>query len=123
MPYSCTTPAVLQGKGGPWDGLNMSQQCSLSVAPPNEAAAAAAAAQQLLQGEGCSPHSTQEAISALPCPVWALPIQDTNISKQVQSTASARAEGTSTPGERQVRSTVTAVKEQRPVASREILMT
>lgn len=93
--------------GDPWDGLNMSQQCSLSVAQPNEAAAAAA--QQLLQGGtvplsgltrpclqslvlfGVSPHKT---------PIY--PSESKGLQVQV------RAEGTLSPGKRQVRNGIIA---------------
>lgn len=109
MPCFWIIPAVLQGTGGLWDGLNVIQQCSLSAAQPNEAAAAAAAAQQLLQG-GTVPFSGLTRPHLHSPVLFGVSPYNTPIcpseskGRQVQ----VRAEGTFSPGKRQVRSTVIA---------------
>lgn len=105
MLYLCTNPAVLRDRGAHGMGWTW-----VSSAPFRWHSSTRLRQQQhsSCSREGCSPRSTHQAISAVPCPVWGLPIQDTNISKQVQRTASARAEGIFAPGKRQVRSAVTA---------------
>lgn len=104
MPYLCTIPAVLRGRGAHGMGWTW-----VSSAPFRWHSTRRLRQQQRssCSREGCSPRSTHQ-VSAVPCPGWGLPIQDTKISKHVQRTASARAEGTFTSGKRQGRSAVTA---------------